>query len=126
MNDLLSLPLNLERAELRLKDRRRYLQKYCRLLKQVEDWSETSEIRHLLRDVLPLYCKKRVEDEEKRGAKKRLAVGIMLLEDQHPGVMEDFRRNLGEPDRIIFMKNSVFVEVFGDTAGGRLLQLNNV
>ena len=27
---------------------------------------------------------------------------------------------------MISMKNSVYVEVFGDTAGGRLLRLNNV
>ena len=27
---------------------------------------------------------------------------------------------------MISLKNSVYVEVFGETAGGRLLQLNNV
>ena len=102
------IPLYLERGELRLRDWRRYLQKYCRLLKQVEDWSESSEIRHLLRDVLPSYWKKRVEDEEKKRAKKRLAVRIMSPEDQHPRIMEYFRRNLGEPDRMITMKNSVY------------------
>ena len=74
-------------------------------------------------DVLPLYWKKRVEHEEKKRAKKRLAVHIMSLEDQHPRIMEYFRRNLGDPDRMISMKNSVFVHVFRDTAGGRLLRL---
>ena len=126
LDDLWSIPLNLERGELRLRDWRRYLRKYRRLLKQVEDWSESSEIRHLLRDVLPSYWKKRVEDEEKKRAKKRLAVRIMSPEDQHPRIMEYFRRNLGEPERMISMKNLVYVEVFGDTAGGCLLRLNNV
>ena len=126
LDDLWSIPLSLELGELRLRDWRRYLRKYRRLLKQVEDWSESSEICHLLRDVLPSYWKKRVEDEEKKRAKKRLAVRIMSPEDQHPRIMEYFRRNLGEPDRMISMKNSVYVEVFGDTAGGRSLRLNNV
>ena len=126
LDNLWSIPLNLERAELRLRDRRRYLRKYGRLLKQVEDWSESSEIRHFLRDVLPLYWKKRVEDDEKKRAMKRLAVRIMSPEDQHPRIMEYFRRNLEEPDRMISMKNSVYVEVFGDMAGGRLLRLNNI
>ena len=67
-----------------------------------------------------------MEDEEKKRAKKRLAVRIMSPEDQHPRIMEYFRRNLREPDGMISMKNSVYVEVFGDTAGGRLLRLNNV
>ena len=67
-----------------------------------------------------------MEDEEKKRAKKCLAVRIMSPEDQHPRIMEYFRTNLGEPDRMISMKNSVYVEVFGDTAGGRLLRLNNV
>ena len=126
LDDLWSIPLNVERGELRLRDWRRFLQKYRRLLKQVEDWSQSSEICHLLRDVLPSYWRKRVEDDEKKRAKKRLAVRIMSLEDQHPRIMENFRRNLGEPNRMISMKNSVYVEVFGDTAGGRLLRLNNV
>ena len=46
-----------------------------------------------------------MEDEEKKQAKKRLAVRIMLPEDQHPRIMEYFRRNLGEPDQMITMKN---------------------
>ena len=66
-----------------------------------------------------------MEKEEKKRAKKRLAVRIMSPEDQHPGIMEYFRRNLGEPDQMIPMKNSVYSEVFGGTAGGRLLRLNN-
>ena len=104
LDDLWSIPLNFERGELRLRDWRRYLRKYRRLLKQVEDWSESSEIGHLLRDVLPSYWKKRVEDEEKKRAKKRLAVRIMSPEDEHPRIMEYFRRNPGEPDRMISMK----------------------
>ena len=126
LDDFWSIPLNLQRGELRLRDCRRYLREYRRLLKQVEDWSESSEICHLLRDVLPSYWRNRVEDEEKKRAKKRLAVRIMSPEDQHPPIMEYFRRNLREPDGMISMKNSVYVEVFGDTAGGRLLRLNNV
>ena len=126
LDDLRSIPLHLERGELRLRDWTRYLRKYRRLLKQVEDWSESSQIRHLLQDVLPSYWKKRVEEEEKKRGKKRLGVRIMSPEDQHPGIMEYFRRNLGEADRMISMKNSVYVEVFGDKAGGRLLRLNNV
>ena len=67
-----------------------------------------------------------MEDEEKKRAKKRMAVRIMSPEEQHPGIMEYFRRNLGVPKRMISLKNSVYVEVFGETAGGRLLRLNNV
>ena len=48
LDDLWSIPLNLKRRELRLRDCRRYLRKYRRLLKQVEDWTESSQIRHLL------------------------------------------------------------------------------
>ena len=94
------MPLNLERGELWLRDWRRYLRNYRRLLNQVEDWSESSKISHLLRDVLPSYWKKRVEDEEKKRAKKRMAVRITLPEDQHPPIMEYFQRNLGEPDQL--------------------------
>ena len=116
----------MERGELRLRDWRRYLQKYRWLLKQVEDWSESNEICHVSRDVLALYLKKPVEEVEKNGAKKRLAVRIMSPEDQHPCVMEYFQRNLGEPHCMISMRNSVYVEVFRDTAGGCFLRLNNV
>ena len=52
--------------------------------------------------------------------KRQLAVRIMSPEDQHHPIMEYFRRSLGEPDRTISMKNSDYVEVFGDTTGGRL------
>ena len=120
LDDLWAIPVNLERGELRLREWRRYLQKYCPLLKQVEDWSESGEIRHLLRDVLPAYWKNWVEDEERKRAKKRMAVRIMLPSGQHRGIMEYFRRNLGAPERIISFKISVYVEVFGETAGGRL------
>ena len=126
VDDLWSIPLNLERGELRLRDWRRYLRRYRQLLKQVENWSQSSEIRHLLHDVLPTYSKKSLEDEEKKRAKRCMAVHIMSPEDQHPRIMEYFRRNRGEPDRMISMKNSVYAEVVGDTAGGRLLRLNNI
>ena len=126
LDDLWSIPLDLERGGLRLRDWRRYLRKYRQLLKQGEDWSESSDIRHLLRDALPSYWRNCVEDEEKKRAKKRLAVRIMSPEGQHPRIMEYFRRNLGELDRMMSMKNSVYVEVFGDTAGGRLLRLKTV
>ena len=84
----------------------------------MEDWNEASEIRHLLKDVLPGHWKGRVEDEEKKRAKKRVAVRIMASEDTHARIMEFFRRNLGE--------NAVYVEVFGDTMGQRLMRLNKV
>ena len=83
--DLWSIPLNLERGELQLRDWRRYLRKYRRLLKQVEDLAESGEICHLLRDVLPLYWKKRVEHKEKKREKKHLAVRIMAPKNQHSG-----------------------------------------
>ena len=92
----------------------------------VEDWHESSEIRHLLKDVLPGHWKRRVEDEEKKRARKRVAVRIMAAEDTHAGIMEFFRRNLGEPNRMLGLKNAVYVEVFGDSMGQRLLRLNNV
>ena len=60
----------------------------------MEDWSESSEI--LLKDVLPSYCKKRVDGEEKKTTKKQIAVKTMMPKDQHPKVMEFSRSNLGE------------------------------
>ena len=87
------MPLNSEGGELRLMDCKRYLRKYCRLLKQVEDWSESNEIPRLLQDVLLAYWQKRDEDEEKKWAKKRVAVRIVLPEDHHPRIMEYFWRN---------------------------------
>ena len=92
LDDLRSIPLNLEHGKLRLRDCRRYLRKYRRLLKQVEDWSESSEIRHLPQDVLPSYWKKRVEGKEKKRAEKSMAVRIMSPKDQHPRIMEYFSR----------------------------------
>ena len=92
----------------------------------MEDWNEASEIRHLLKDVLPGHWKRRVEDEEKKRAKNRVAVRIMASEDTQAGIMEFFRRNLGEPSRMLGLKNAVYVEVFGDTMGQRLMRLNNV
>ena len=126
LEDLWSIPLPLDRGELRVREWNRYLRKYRRCLKLVEDWNEASEIRHLLKDVLPANWKRRVEDEEKKRAKKRVAVRIMAAEDTHAGIMEFFRRNLGEPNRMLGLKNAVYVEVFGDSMGQRLLRLNNV
>ena len=126
LEDLWSIPLPLDRGELRVREWNRYLRKYRRCLKLVEDWNEASEIRHLLKEVLPSNWKRRVEDEEKKRAKKRVAVRIMAAEDTHSGIMEFFRRNLGEPNRMLGLKNAVYVEVFGDSMGQRLLRLNNV
>ena len=92
----------------------------------MEDWNEASEIRHLLKDVLPGHWKRRVEDEEKKRAEKRVAVRIMASEDTHAGIMEFFWRNLGEPSRMFGLKNAVYMELFGDTMGQRLMRLNNV
>ena len=124
LEDLWSIPLPLERGELRVREWNRYIRKYRRSLKLVEDWNEASEIRHLLKDFLPGHWKRRVEDEEKKRAKKRVAVRIMASEDTHAGIMEFFRRNLGEPSRMLGLKNTVYVEVFGDTMGQRLMRLN--
>ena len=93
LEDLWSIPLPLDRGELRVREWNRYLRKYHRCLKLVEDWNEASEIRQLLKDVLPGNWK---------------------------------RRNLGEPNRMLGLKNTVYVEVFGDSMGQRLLRLNNV
>ena len=101
------------------------MRKYRRSLKQVEDWNESSEIRHLLKVVLPGNWKKKVEDKEKKRAKKRVAVRIMASEDTHARIMEFFWRNLGEPSLMLGLKNAVYVEVFGDTMGQRLMRLNN-
>ena len=126
LGDLWSIPLQLDRGELRVREWNRYLRKYRRSLKLVEDWNESSEMRHLLNYVLPGHWKRRVEDEEKRRAKERVAVRIMAAEDTHAGIMEFFGRNLGEPNRMLGLKNAVYVEVFGDSMGQRLLRLNNV
>ena len=125
LEDLWSIPLPLECGELRVREWNRYIRKYRRSLKLVEDWNESSKIRHLLKDVLPGHWKKKVEDEEKKRAKKRVAVRIKASEDSHAGIMEFFWRNLGEPSRMLGLKNAVYVEVFGDTMGQRLMHLNN-
>ena len=125
LEDLWSILLPLERGELRVREWNGYIRKYRRSFKLVEDWNESSEIRHLLKDVLPGHWKRRVEDEEKKRAKKRVAVRIMASEDTHAGIMEFFRRNLGEPSRMLGLKNAVHVEVFGDTMQQRLMRLNN-
>ena len=90
LDDLSAVPLNLERGELPLKEWRRYLRKYGRLLKQVEGWLELGEICHFMRDVLPAYWKKQVEDERKKRAKTHMAVNIMSSKEQHPGTTECF------------------------------------
>ena len=125
LGDLLSIPLPLKRGEWRVREWNRYIRKYRRSLKLVEDWDESSEIRHLLKDVLPGHWKRRVEDEERKRAITRVAVQIMASEDTHAGIMEFFPRNLGEPSRILGLKNAVYVEVFRDTMGQRLMHLNN-
>ena len=125
LEDLWSIPLPLERGELRLPQWNRYIRKYRRSLKLVEDRNESSEIQHLLKDLLPGHWKRMVEDEEKKRAKKRVAVRIMASGDTHAGIMEFFWRNLGEPSRMLGLKNAVYVEVFGDTMGQRLMRLNN-
>ena len=125
LEDLWSIPLPLERGDFRVREWNRYICKYRRTLKLVEDWNESSEIRHLLKDVLPGHWKKKVEDEERKRAKKLVAVRIMASEDTHARIMEFFRRNLGEPSRMLGLKNAVYVEVFGDTMGQRLMRLNN-
>ena len=112
LEDLWSIPLPLERGELRVREWNRYIRKYRRSLKLVEDWNEASEIRHLLKDVLPGHWKRRVENEEEKRAKKRVAVRIMASEDTHAGIMEYFRRNLGEPSQMLGLKNAVYVEVW--------------
>ena len=125
LEGLWSIPLPLERGELRVREWNRFIRKYRRSLKLVEDWNEASEIRHLLKDVLPGHCKRRVEGKEKKRAKKRVAVRIMASEDTHARIIEFFRQNIGEPSRMLGLKNAVYVEVFGDTMGHRLMRLNN-
>ena len=116
---------NQKLEDLRVREWNRYIRKYPRSLKLVEDWNESSEIRQLLKDVLPGRWKKKMEDKEKKRAKKRVAVRIMASEDTHAGIMEFFRQNLGEPRPMLGLKNAVYVEVFGDTMGQRLMRLNN-
>ena len=125
LEDLWSIPLPLERGELRVREWNWYIRKYRKSLKLVEDWNEACEIRHLPKDVLPGYWKGRVQDEEKQRAKKRVAVRIMASDNTHAGLMEFFRQNLGKPSRMLGLKNAVYVEVFGDTMGQRLMRLNN-
>ena len=66
-----------------------------------------------------------VEDEEKKRAKKRVAVRIMASEDTHAGIMEFFWQNHGEPSQMLGLKNAVYAEVFGDTMGQRLMHPDN-
>ena len=125
LEDLGSISLPLERGELRLREWNRYIRKYRRSLKLVEDWNQSSEIGHLLKHVLPGHWKRRVEDDEKKRAKKRVAIPIMASEDTHAGIMEFLGQNLGEPSQMLGLKKAVYVEVFGDTMGQRLTRLNN-
>ena len=52
---------------------------------------------------------------------------MRIISSEHTGaqIMEFFRRNVGEPSRMMALKNAVYVKVFGDTMGQRLLRLNN-
>ena len=69
LEDLWSVPLPLERGELRVQEWNRYIRKYPRSLKLVEDWNEPSGIQHLLKDVLPGHWK----FDGQKGSKKKLA-----------------------------------------------------
>ena len=108
LDDLREIPLKLERGELQLTEWRSYLRKYRRLIKQVEDWSESDDIRNLLRDVLPAYWKKRVEDEDKKRARKRMAVRIM----SHYGIFPTEPQSAGADD--LFEEFLVHGGVWGD------------
>ena len=101
------------------------MRKYRRQLRTVEDWKESSEIRHLLKDVLPRYWKKKVEDEEKKRAKKRMTIKIMCGSQYHAHLQEYFQQNMGETERMVSMRQSLYVEVFGEAADQRLLHLHN-
>ena len=92
----------------------------------MEDWSERGELPHLLPNVLPAYWKHSLADKENKRAKTCMAVRIMSLLEQHLDINEYVRRHLGAPERMISLKNSLYVEVFGETAGGRPFRLNNV
>ena len=54
-----------------------------------------------------------------------MAVRIMASGDTHVGKMGSLRQNVGEPSRMLGLKNVVYVEVFGDTTGQRLMRLKN-
>ena len=54
-----------------------------------------------------------------------MAVRIMASEETQAGIMEFFRRNLGEPSQMLGLKNAVYVEVFCETMGQRLMHINN-
>ena len=125
LEDLWSILLPLDRGELRVWEWNRYIRKYRRSLKLMEDSNGSSEIRHLLKDILPGHWKRRVEDTETKRAKKRVSVRIMASEDTHAGITRFFRRNLRETSRMLGLKNAVHVKVFGDTMGQRLMCLKN-
>ena len=90
MDDLWNILLELERGKLHLRAWRNYLRKYRRKLRMVEDLNESAEIRHLLKDVLPNFWKRRVEDERKKSAKKRVPVKIMYGPQKHGHLREYF------------------------------------
>ena len=64
-------------------------------------------------------------NEEKKRAKKHMAVHIMSLEEQHAGIMKYFGRNLGAPVGKTSLKISGYVQVVNEIAGS-LFRLNNV
>ena len=102
-----------------------YLRKCRQKLRMVEDWNESAEIRHLLKDALPNNLKWKGEDEEEKPAKEKGAVKIMYWPHFHGHRRECFRRNMGEPDRMISMRQSLYVAVFWEAAGQGLLRLDN-
>ena len=70
MDDLWHIPLELERGDLSLAAGRNYRRKYRRKFSMVEDWNESPEIWHLLKDVLPNHWKTRLRTEQ-RGVPRR-------------------------------------------------------
>ena len=79
LKDLWSIPLPLERGELRVREWNRYIRKDRTSLKLVEEWNESSEIRHLLKDVLPGHVGEKgggPGEEDKKEARGRTDHGI--------------------------------------------------
>ena len=67
-----------------------------------------------------------MEDKPNERAKKRIAVGIMSPEKQHPGIMECLFWKLDAPERMMSLKNSMYVEVVREMARRHVLRLKNV
>ena len=122
---LLNIPFEMERGELRLAVWRNYLPKYRRKLRMVEDWNKLSEIWHLLKDALRTFWKKKVEDGEKKRAKRRVAGKIIYGAENNVHLQECFSQNIGAPGGMISMHQSLYVEAFWQGPGQRLLRLHN-